>query len=270
MKVCLQAGHVGLTSGATGAPGEMAWNAEIVVSIADKLKSAGVTTYITDALGNTDETVTSTDWDMFLAVHYDADIYNDRGGFVDFPDPTADKVWARSKQLAESLGDHYFKITGIPEKPSRSNANTKFYYMWSALTESTPCVLIECGIGWRKPEDYEVLRQFDFIADAISTGILKGLGIYNECEENILKLEEELTDMRDSRNKWRDSYKNLEELYLKDKESFDQVSSDLYNKIEDSKKTIEELRKTIANNKTPITDYSLKEIVLGLLKKIGR
>ncbi len=61
---------------------------------------------------------------------------------------------------------------------NRSNANTRYYYMWQYLTSKTPCVIIECGVGWRKPEDYNTLRKYDFIADTISEGILKAFGTF--------------------------------------------------------------------------------------------
>jgi len=220
MKVCLQAGHGGITTGATGAPGERDWTTKIVPMIAERLEKAGVETYTTGSKANEDQKVTNTDWDMFLAVHYDADVYNDRGGFVDYPDASIDAVYEESKRLAWALRDHYFSTTGIPEKYSRSNANTKFYYMWSALTAKTPCVIIECGVGWRKPEDYEVLRNYDLIADTISDGILMGLGLYNACEKKLAEcetkcqeLDDELDDMRDSRDKWRESSKEWQSKY---------------------------------------------------------
>lgn len=220
-RVAIQAGHKGVTSGATGAPNERDWNSKIVPMIAERLRNKGVEVYETDAKG--DSTVFNTDWDLFLAVHYDADVYNDRGGFVDYPDASIDQVWSESKRLAEALRDHYFKTTGIPERYSRSNANTKFYYMWSNLTAKTPCVLIECGVGNRKPQDYEVLRQYDFIADTISDGVLKGLGLYDDCANQIADLEKEcqeldneLEEMRDSRDKWRTSSKEWEDKYETD------------------------------------------------------
>lgn len=238
MKVCIQAGHSNTTTGQTGAPGEKDWNEKIVPIIAEKLRAKGVEVYETDANAFKDNKVTSTDWDMFLAVHYDADIYNDRGGFVDYPDPAADMVWETSKKLAESLRDHYFSTTGIPERYSRSNANTKFYYMWSELTANTPCVIIECGVGWRKPQDYEILRDYDFIAMTICDGVLKGLGLYDECKEQIAeleaecqKLDDELDEMRDSRDKWRTSSKDWEAKYETDvvklQGQLEQVKQDL-------------------------------------------
>lgn len=183
-KVCLQAGHKGMTSGATGAAGERDWTTRIVPMIAERLRAKGIEVYETDSFGYEDVKVTDTDWDLFLAIHYDADVYNESGGFVDFADPSTDKATVESQRIAKILSDHYFQMTGI-KNISRSNANTRFYYMWKSLSLKTPCVLIECGVGNRKPNDYEVLRRYDFIADAISGGILKALGIASYLDEDI-------------------------------------------------------------------------------------
>ena len=137
-----------------------------------------------------------------------------------------DAATKESQRLAKALGDHYFPTTGIPVK-NRSNANTKFYYMWSALTAKTPCVIIECGVGNRKPEDYNTLfGQKDKVAKAISDGILKGLGLYdNQSDELALltakcqELDKELDEMRESRNKWKSDYKILEDKYTSEMSS---------------------------------------------------
>lgn len=209
MKVCIQAGHKGMTTGSTGAPGERDWTTEFVPKVAQALLKYDVEVYETDAKGYNDATVVETDWDLFLSVHYDADIYNDRGGFCDWPDPSVDYSHEKSKELSEKIASHYFTVTGIPQKPQRSNANTKYYYMWQYLTAATPCVLIECGVGWRRPEDYETLRK-DKTANDLADAIAKALGVYNPCMQELEecikerdKLDQELDDMRDSRNRWR-------------------------------------------------------------------
>ena len=176
-RVCLQAGHQGITSGSTGAPGERDWTTKIVPMIAERLRAKGFEVYETDALGYNDDKVVQTDWDLFLAIHYDADIYNDTGGFTDYPEPKTDGATQESQRIAKVLADYYFPTTGI-KYVNRSNANTRYYYMWQYLTSKTPCVIIECGVGWRKPEDYNTLRKYDFIADTISEGILKAFGTF--------------------------------------------------------------------------------------------
>ena len=195
-RICLQSGHKGLTSGNTGATGEKDWTTKIVPMIAERLRSRGLEVYETDALANKDTKVTGTDWDLFLAIHYDADIYNDTGGFIDYPEPSTDGATEESQRIAKVIKDNYFPTTGI-KYVNRSNANTRYYYMWKHLTAKTPCVIIECGVGWRKPEDYETLRKYDFIADTISDSILKAFGMSSFLDEDIPTEVEETHKLKD-------------------------------------------------------------------------
>jgi predicted nucleic acid-binding Zn-ribbon protein len=247
MKIAIQAGHAGLTTGVTGAPNEQKWNLSIVPVIANKLTLKGFETYECDALAYKDMNVTGTDWDLFLAVHYDADIYNDRGGFIDTPDQSVDYVSTESQRIAAKMRENYFPKTDIPEKPARSNANTKFYYMWNYLSANTPCVLIECGVGNRSPEDHNTLfNELDKVADAIVDGIVSALmpenatgAILEAYKDKIDALENELQEMRESRNKWRDKYEAL------DKSSTAEIQSKITH--------IEELQKTISEQNVQLT-----------------
>lgn len=256
-KICLQAGHQGITSGATGAAGEQKWTSEIVPLIAKLLQEKGIETYTCGSLADKDPKVTSTDWDLFLAVHYDADIYNDRGGFVDTADKSVDTSWQQSEKIAAGLRGHYFKVTGIPEKPKRSNGNTKFYYMWSALTAKTPCVIIECGVGNRKPEDFNTLfNQKNKVAESIRDGILIGLGIgvintgdVDDLNQEIKDLKKELEDLRASRDSWKEKYAELEKRYTEDS----RVKQD---HIESLQKTTSEQNMQIASMNQQISTLS--------------
>ena len=235
-KICLQSGHKGIYVGATGAPGERDWNSKVVPKIATILRERGCEVYETDANGYQDNIVTDTDWDLFLAVHYDADIYNDRGGFVDFPEPSTDYATLESQRIQKELSDHYFKTTGIPVRPSRSNANTRYYYMWQYLTADTPCNLIECGVGWRRPEDYETLHNhIDMVAKAIADGICLALGVnfdMSDCEQQL----EETTELMIKYKTERDE---------KDAK-LEQCREERAKCEADAKKHIEELQKTLS------------------------
>lgn len=174
MRILIQAGHKGRTSGATGAPGEQKWTSEIVPKIASKLREHGIEVAECGADPTKDDL--AGDWALFLSVHYDADIYNDRGGFIDTPDPSTDAAHNESVRIADEIRKTYFSITGISNKPERSNKNTKFYYMWSKLSAKTPCVIIEAGVGWRVPEDHNTLWfQQDKVVEGITKGILNAL-----------------------------------------------------------------------------------------------
>jgi len=177
-KILIQAGHKGRTSGTTGAPEEKKWTSEIVPKIAEKIRTKGFE--VSECNADPTDTDIAGDWDLFLAMHYDADVYNDRGGFVDYPDPSVDDVNEESKRIAGEIEKTYFPITGIPNHPERSNRNTKFYYMWSRMSSKTPCVILEAGVGYRTPEDHRTLWfEQEKVVDGIVKGIVNALGEQN-------------------------------------------------------------------------------------------
>lgn len=185
--VCLQAGHQNARQncwealrGGTGAPGE----AEFTVAMRDKvseiLQTKGIAVQLVDATFNCKDDV-GKDFDLFLAIHYDADIYRINGqsvggGFIDTPHPANDAAHEQSTKIANAMKSEYFKGTGIVEHSERSNANTRYYYMWNVLSAKTPCVIIECGVG-KNAGDASILSNKDRVATAIAKGICKGLGV---------------------------------------------------------------------------------------------
>lgn len=201
MRILLQAGHAGRTSGATGAPGEQKWTTEITPKIAQKLREHGIEVREINADPTADQI--AGDWDLFLAVHYDSDSYNDRGGFIDVPDPSVDMAHSESVRIADEIKKTYFSTTGIPNHPERSNANTKFYYMWKKVSAKTPCVIIEAGVGWRTKEDHNTLWfEQDKVVEGITKGILNALKPTppeDPCrayKEEITKLTEENSELK--------------------------------------------------------------------------
>jgi hypothetical protein len=181
-KIILQAGHFGRTSGSTGAPGEADFNWDVCNRVSSELQK-----YLEVKIVKADPIVAEIkgDWDCFLAIHYDADIYGKGGYFVDFADPSIDGATRESQRIAGILNEAYGTETGIVCHPERSNVNTRKYYMWSKLSAKTPCVLIECGVGQHKPDDYEVLfNQREKVVKGIVKGILKAFSI-NYKEESM-------------------------------------------------------------------------------------
>jgi len=175
-KIIIQAGHEGRTTGATGAPGEQNFNIDTANRVAYHLQAKGFEVKRVKADPTNDQI--AGDWDLFLTIHYDADTYNDHGGFVDFPEPSTDGATTQSQKIAKALTEVYFPITGIKNMPSRSNKNTRFYYMWSRMSAKTPCVIIECGVGNRKPKDFDVLNQNRELAvKGIVSGILRAFNM---------------------------------------------------------------------------------------------
>jgi len=105
---------------------------------------------------------------------------------------------------------------------------------------------------------------------------LKDISRYNkywtgvELGADWVELVKELELMTEDRDKWKKNYDDLEKIYLKHKKSTDELTNKLYSDLKDRDETIETLRKTIAEGKTPLSEYSTKELIDGLLDKIFR
>jgi len=176
MKIIIQAGHEGRTSGATGAPNEQSFNVDISNRVADEMRKRGVEVKRVNADPSSVEI--AGDWDLFLAIHYDADIYGKGGGLVDYADPATDKATIESQRIAYLLRQEYFGTTKIVSHPERSNEKTRGYYMWDRLSAKTPCVLIECGVGMHVPDDHSILHfNRDLVVQGIVKGLCLGLGV---------------------------------------------------------------------------------------------
>lgn len=188
--VCLQAGHQNAKNNcdatlakSTGAPGEMEFNirirdrlSQILLSKKNPDGSDAFTVQLVDACFNCDPKANDQDYALFLAIHYDADVYGEGGGFVDFPEPSTDGATAESQRIVKCIEDEYFKHAEITNKPNRRNAKTKYYYMWKFLSAKTPCALIECGVG-QNAHDKVLLADTDRIANAIARGICKAFNV---------------------------------------------------------------------------------------------
>ena len=170
MKIIIQAGHEGRTTGATGAPNEQSFNIDISNRVAEEMRKRGIEVKRVNADPTSQEI--AGDWDLFLAIHYDADIYGTGGGLVDYCDPAHDEATIESQRIAYLLRQEYFGTTHIISHPERSNDKTRGYYMWERLSKLTPCVLIECGVGMHVPDDHSVLH---FNRPLVVEGIVKGL-----------------------------------------------------------------------------------------------
>jgi len=169
-KIILQGGHEGRIIGATGAPNEQSFNVDISNQVAFELSKRGFTVQRVNADPKPEEI--GGDWDLFLAIHYDSDVYGTGGGFVDFPEPSTDGATVESQRIAYLLRQEYFGTTHITNHPERSNVNTRKYYMWAKLSAKTPCVIIECGVGMHVPDDHETLH---FNRPLVVEGIVKGI-----------------------------------------------------------------------------------------------
>jgi N-acetylmuramoyl-L-alanine amidase len=167
-KINLQAGHAGMTS---GAPGEREGNIRIRNRLSEILISKGFQLFLTDA--NPPQADINQDFDLFLAIHQDANIYGTGGGVVsyiaDYIDSSPESN-AESKRIKEAIEGQYFIHSGIVNHPERNNKNMTEYYMWSRLSAKTSCVIIECGVA-QDAHDKVILADTDRVANALARGI---------------------------------------------------------------------------------------------------
>lgn len=187
-RICLQSGHENAKNNcdpslrrSTGAPGEVEFNVRIrnrlsqILLEKKKDGQSAFTVQLVDATFNCDPKAGDTDYDLFLAIHYDADVYGKGGGFADYPEPNTDGATKESQRIVNILNEEYPKHSGI-EYVNRSNKNTRYYYMWKFLSLKTPCALIECGVG-QNAHDKVILADTDRVANAIARGICRAFDV---------------------------------------------------------------------------------------------
>jgi len=163
----------------------MDFNVDVANQVSAELRKRGFEAKQTDANANDDKTITSQDWDLFLAIHYDADIYGKGGFFADFPEPSTDGATSESQRICGVLTEEYGKVTGIVNRPERSNDKTRYYYMWKYLSPKTPCVLIECGVGMHVPDDWQILHhERSKVVEGLTRAICKAFGVPYSTEES--------------------------------------------------------------------------------------
>lgn len=177
MKILIHCGHWNIKDNCdkrlrpgTGAPGEATFNMNIGIALEKLLQEDGHSTYLDDANTNCKKQLTKQDWDLALAIHADANIYGTGGGFVDFPEPSTDEATVESQRIAGAIIERYFPETGIVNRPERSNANTRYYYLWQCLSAKTPCVILECGV-LQDAHDSVILNDTQRVAKGIREGI---------------------------------------------------------------------------------------------------
>lgn len=190
-KIVVQAGHINVANNSiellrksTGAPGEQELTQRITDRVSSMLRDRGFDVKQTDANANDDPSITERDWDLFLAIHGDADAGGDNGGgMVGAPDPSVDEASIRSGLIKEAIRSEYFHHSEIVDK-NFSTDGMLFYYMWRNLTGPTPCVLIELG-QVQDPHDKVLLADTNRIASALVRGVCKAFAIPFDLPEPV-------------------------------------------------------------------------------------
>jgi hypothetical protein len=274
--IIIQSGHkniknncnVALRSG-TGAGGEVEITTAVADAVAPLLKAKGVEVLLVDANFNCNSTSADKDYQLFLSLHCDMDYANDQGsGFCDYPEPSTDGATLESQRLAKEIQNSFFPAVGINIK-SRSNANTRFYYMWSALSSKTPCVLIEMG-QVKDPHDSPILLNTQKVAIALANAILSALKVSVVPDElavlkaKVMELStqiKELLSALDACSANKTTVTNLLEAEVTQRKLLQAT-------VSEQAKLIATLQAELQKAK-PISSYSFKELLGELIKKAG-
>lgn len=239
-KIVIQSGHVNCQNNSivslrssSGAPGEQELTKRIADRLSSVLRTKGFEVIQTDANANDNHVITDIDYDLFLALHGDADYPSDAGGgFATFPEPSTDSATIESQRIAKVINEIYYPETKIVYK-DRANANTKFYYMWKYLTAKTPCVLLEMG-QVQDPHDKILLSNTDLIVNAIGRAVCKAFNVpfdasptppvpptvdyKKKYEETQMKLDDAIERLADILNEKFELQKKLAEIHKISKE----------------------------------------------------
>jgi len=168
----------------TGAAGERDWLwMTLMPKLKDKLIAEGIQVFITDAIYH--EEIYSRDYDLALALHYDAGGTASRC-IISPPRTTIDPTFISpdaSKKADEFIQDWlntYPTLTGIPAKQSAITDGMTDYYAWDYIGTETPAALIEHGNNTCPTDHDKMFNQADLIAQADVNAIVKYFGLTPE------------------------------------------------------------------------------------------
>jgi hypothetical protein len=189
-RVLIQAGHSAAfppqLAGGGGAPGEAAWVSDLAQRIAALLRPRGIDvtlvgTWAVFVGGNlvvrTPPNEVHQDYDLFLALHYDA--FLPQQGIVTgclAGRAALDPAGARADAFIAHWTTTYPGRLGIPLHQERLNPNITDYYGFRATTKKTPGVLLEHGVV--VGDDHATLfAQIDKVAEADAQAVCHFLGL---------------------------------------------------------------------------------------------
>lgn len=165
----------------TGASGERNWIWEqLIPLLRDKLIAAGVQVYITDAIYH--EETYSRDYDLCLALHYDAGGTDSRC-IISKPNLSQDPPYLfpeASQKADQFISDWlavYPQMTGIASRQDRITDGMTDYYAWDYVKEGTPSVIIEHGNNTCIDDSRKMMNQTEMIAEADVEAVKRFFGI---------------------------------------------------------------------------------------------
>jgi hypothetical protein len=185
-RVALQTGH---NPDGGGAPGEAEWTPRLAQALSLKLSKAGVDVVTVGGFHEQKPpALLGGDFDLFLAIHYDARWPADyTTGCCVARGTYETEHWEADRFIAQWMA-HYPSATGIPLKQARAmnNENMTLYYAWRHLSYVTPGVLLEHGVGAPGVGgDADVLwGELDRVAQADADAVVAYLGGLKPVEED--------------------------------------------------------------------------------------
>ena len=171
MKICVNAGHfVGADSGAIGQKGtqEACVNKIIAIQVVNKLKSKGHDVIlVTDkSLSNVVKASNDFNANYFISIHCNSATNKQARGTETF-------YWKgcpNGKKLAKAINDEIVNTLGTRDRGIKENTT---YYV--VKYTKAPAVLVECEFISNLEGEQLLIEKMSVFAEAITTGILKGI-----------------------------------------------------------------------------------------------
>lgn len=195
----------------TGASGELVYQWEkIAPALKAKLSSYFEVT-VTDAIYHKD--VYNKDYDLVLALHYDGGGEENRS-MISAPNKEMDflegKAQTRAEEIAKVFREKYASLTGTVNRDNRITLGMTDYYGWDYVSYNSPSVLLE-EFNHTSAKGAELKTKPEIVVNAIYQCVLSAFNVVDtSVDPRISELEKAVSEMRDSRDKWKKEAKELQ------------------------------------------------------------
>lgn len=169
----------GVNDGWSGAPDEARWVREdLTPRVVTACHALGIEIVTVDG-DLMDHPAFQSDYGAFIAPHYEANLHGEGGAF--WGRASASLTGAADDRLGAIFWRRYRGITGCP--PDRfgwMNVNVTDYYAFRYTTAKTPGILVEHGVGWNNPVDYDytwLRNNVQTIADVWALSLAEFAGL---------------------------------------------------------------------------------------------